>query len=420
MSYNEWLDIEVLEDYLDGKLDAKAMYQIEKLSLEDPFVAEALAGLSQSPRRTQSLSLLQKQLQERIAQKPVEQKRWRITSQRLSIAATAAVLFVTVSLLFWMRENKRQEILASQTKKVDVNIVAEGAKTSPQVKETPQVAAAIDKALTDAKTNTLANNKKPKSVENKAIQSVVATAPSLAKKATEDSGVAKESLSKEIAVIAAAPAANRNALSGRIAAPAFVQSPVKVTGKVTDEDGEPIIGALVKSSTGNITTTTNARGEFVLKLDSNLSKEKLAIGSIGFKQKEVEIKANEPLRVALEQNANALSEVVVTGFGNRVAKREVASAVQSIPDLGPKPIGGWEKFEQYLLDNNKLLKDKTTTGKTVQLSFTVNKKGRPVNIKVVGTLTKFENDEAIRLVKNGPDWEVPAKSASDVMVSVKF
>lgn len=68
MSYNEWLDIEVLEDYLDGKLDAKAMYQVEKLSLEDSFVAEALAGLSQSPKRTQSLSLLQKQLQERVAQ----------------------------------------------------------------------------------------------------------------------------------------------------------------------------------------------------------------------------------------------------------------------------------------------------------------------------------------------------------------
>ena len=52
MSYNEWLDIDVLEDYLDGKLDAKAMHQVEKLSLEDPFVAEALAGLSQSPKRT--------------------------------------------------------------------------------------------------------------------------------------------------------------------------------------------------------------------------------------------------------------------------------------------------------------------------------------------------------------------------------
>jgi hypothetical protein len=419
VSYNEWLDIEVLEDYLDGKLDAKAMYQVEKLSLEDPFVAEALAGLSQSPRRTQSLSLLQKQLQERVAQKPVEQKRWRITSQRLSIAATAAVLFVTVSLLFWMKENKRQEILAGQPKKIDVNIASEGAKKSPEVKDNPQAEAEIDKALADAKTSTLANNKKPKVVGNKEIQSMVAATPTLAKKATEDNGVAKESQLKEVTVAAAPPVQMDRALQGRIAGVAIAQPPVKVTGKVTDEDGEPIIGALVKSRAGNIATTTNAKGEFVLNLDSNLSKQKLAIGYIGFKQKEVEVKANEPLRVALEQDASALNEVVVTGFGNRVQKRAVSSAVQSIRDGASKPIHGWEKFEQYLLDNNKLLKDKTTTDRAVQLSFTVNKKGRPVDIKVVGNLTKFENDEAIRLVKNGPDWEVPTKSLP-VVVSIKF
>lgn len=104
--------MDVLEAYLDGKLDAKAMYDVERLSLEDPFVAEALEGLSRSPRRQQSLSLLQKQLQARIAQKPAHEKRWRLTSHRLSIAAAAAVLFITVSLLFWMRENNRRTLNA--------------------------------------------------------------------------------------------------------------------------------------------------------------------------------------------------------------------------------------------------------------------------------------------------------------------
>ncbi len=42
---NNWLDIDVLEDYLDGKLDAKAMHFVERQALDDPFVAEALEGL---------------------------------------------------------------------------------------------------------------------------------------------------------------------------------------------------------------------------------------------------------------------------------------------------------------------------------------------------------------------------------------
>jgi hypothetical protein len=130
VSYKEWLDIDVLEDYLDGKLDGQSMHKVEKLSLEDPFVAQALAGLGQSRKRSQSLSLLQKQLKERIAQKPLEKKRWTITSQRLSIAAAAAVLFVTVSVLFWMRENNRQNQIASnKLKNVEVNIAPQIAIT---------------------------------------------------------------------------------------------------------------------------------------------------------------------------------------------------------------------------------------------------------------------------------------------------
>jgi hypothetical protein len=72
---NDWLDIELLEDYLDGKLDSKAMHRIEKQALEDPFVAQALAGLSESPKRaSKSVSLLQKQLYDRIAQQQVSKK----------------------------------------------------------------------------------------------------------------------------------------------------------------------------------------------------------------------------------------------------------------------------------------------------------------------------------------------------------
>jgi hypothetical protein len=121
---NDWLDINVLEDYLDGKLDAKAMNKVEREALEDPFVAEALAGLSKSPKRSlQSLSMLQKQLHDRIAVQQQSKKVSLVTWQRLSIAATAAVLFVSVSTIFWMRENNIRQLNAKNTvKNVEVTI----------------------------------------------------------------------------------------------------------------------------------------------------------------------------------------------------------------------------------------------------------------------------------------------------------
>ncbi|WAC42149.1 hypothetical protein [Pedobacter sp. SL55] len=131
---NEWLDIDVLDDYLEGKLDSGMMHKVERISLEDPFIAQALEGLSAAKKRTQTFSLLQKQLQERVAQKPVERKMWRITSHRLSIAATAAVLFITAGVLFWMREsNRRQqlEIANNRPKQIEVNIKPEVAAVAP-------------------------------------------------------------------------------------------------------------------------------------------------------------------------------------------------------------------------------------------------------------------------------------------------
>ena len=117
----DWLNIEVLEDYLDGKLDAKTMNRVEREALEDPFVAEALFGLSASPKRSlQSLSLLQRQLKSRIDEQKETKRVSVITWQRLSIAAAAAVLFIAISIMFWMREKNNRETAKAPFKKIEV------------------------------------------------------------------------------------------------------------------------------------------------------------------------------------------------------------------------------------------------------------------------------------------------------------
>jgi hypothetical protein len=152
---NDWLDIELLEDYLDGKLDSKAMHEIEKQALEDPFVAQALAGLSESPKRaSKSVSLLQKQLYDRIAQQQVSKKESVFTWQRLSVAAAAAVMFISVSIIFFMRdqENRRQQAKAdNQPKNIEVNIAP-----SPS-------------AVDSAKSDVYAANPAPKAVKPDAV-----------------------------------------------------------------------------------------------------------------------------------------------------------------------------------------------------------------------------------------------------------
>jgi hypothetical protein len=110
----DWSTTAILEDYLNGKLAPQDMYQVERQAMEDPFVAEALAGLSAAPDGLHSMSLLQKQLRARVAQQKIHKKESVVTWQRLSVAAAAAVLFISVGIVFWMKNNVSRNELAKQ------------------------------------------------------------------------------------------------------------------------------------------------------------------------------------------------------------------------------------------------------------------------------------------------------------------
>ena len=231
---NDWLDIDVLEDYLDGKLDAKAMHFVERQALEDPFVAEALEGLKQSPKRKQTLSILQKQLHDRVSQKPVKRKLWGITTHRLSIAATATVAFIAVSILFFMRETTRRnnEVASRNASGVMVNLDSNTtiASVEPKKDVAEDVAKTtlIDKAIVEAKTGALAKNTKSapvlRNAEREAASEILSDnmAPSKAK---------AESFSERKAVAEEAVVASAPVLSG---------SSLVYSGNVVTQNGQPV------------------------------------------------------------------------------------------------------------------------------------------------------------------------------------
>ena len=419
MSYNEWLDIDVLEDYLDGKLDAKAMHQVEKLSLEDPFVAEALAGLSQSPKRTQNLSLLQKQLQQRIAQKPVEQKRWRLTSHRLSIAATAAVLFVTVSVLFWLKGAKQDEMLTGQPKNIEVAIAPQTSKGETENAK----ALSTDKNAEQAKVEQapiVATTIKPRSAKTVPVieQQTSLDVPSEAKAEASammlrrsEEKVAKNEAVDEIIVNAKKEAVARETIQQlQSRAPGVSMNTNNIfRGKVYDKNGVPVPGASVKIEGRNVGTVTDRNGDFRINGDSS---ERLAVAYLGFNTKTVDARSNQPINVQLEPNTSALNEVVVVG--GDVARKVVAKTVAvAVPEKG------WANYEAYLTENNQLLK-KGKTDKEVVLGFVVDKKGLPTQIKIVKSADAQMDKEAIRLLQNGPKWNVKDGEITNGQIAIKF
>lgn len=91
-------DISLIEKYLNGELDARAMHELERQALDDPFLADALEGYAQKQgSSTAHLYDLNRRLQERI--KP-ETKRLSLIAT-LSIAATVLV-FVGIGSWYWL------------------------------------------------------------------------------------------------------------------------------------------------------------------------------------------------------------------------------------------------------------------------------------------------------------------------------
>ncbi|MDE5826033.1 MAG: TonB-dependent receptor [Duncaniella sp.] len=100
-----------------------------------------------------------------------------------------------------------------------------------------------------------------------------------------------------------------------------------VSGTVTSaENGEPLIGATVMGVGTKIGTSTDIDGNFTLTLPSTVTK--LQVSYVSMKTTDVTIVPGH-LNIALE-NANTLSEVVVTGYG--VQRKAAFTGAASVLD----------------------------------------------------------------------------------------
>ncbi|UII23853.1 SusC/RagA family TonB-linked outer membrane protein [Fulvivirga ligni] len=100
-----------------------------------------------------------------------------------------------------------------------------------------------------------------------------------------------------------------------------------LTGKVTTQDGEALVGASVVVQGTTNGTITDYNGDYSLKVpDGN---ETLVFSFIGYTTQEVKIGGREEVNVVLAEDIESLSEVVIIGYGEQSSK-EVSTAVATV------------------------------------------------------------------------------------------
>ena len=417
-----------LLDYIRGLRKGKEAHRLEKESMQDPFLADAMDGYNQvEGNHEQRIEKLRMQVSAHSAKK---KNTYAIT---WSIAACLIIGFGISSYFLFLKKSMTDEVFIAE-ESVSTKLAEPAAPPTPAIPATPTVPATPQKEIALATTKVKTDstpvseitarqaNKKDMIAKIQATSQpqqgvLVATVPVMEEVSEETAA-----LQEVVATMDTFESESDKKMKLAKVATILPQNNM-IKGRVTDEKGEPLIGASVTYKGTNIGTITNMNGEFSLVKKDD--KKRLTAQFIGYDPVEIRVDTSRTMLIAMNENKQALNEVVVVGYGAKKNKKSVTAGTvvkgneQANKDITPQPVIGKRKFQKYLKENLVRPTDEKCAqvkGKVV-LTFLVNKEGRPFSIKVKESLCESSDKEAIRLIQEGPDWIYGTKLAE---VTVHF
>ena len=102
---------------------------------------------------------------------------------------------------------------------------------------------------------------------------------------------------------------------------------MQITGTVTDENGEPVIGATiqVKGSSSGVITDVDGRYTIVVPNENSI----LVVSFIGYESQEIKVNGRKGINVQLRENVQSLDEVTVVAYGVQ-KKATLTGAISSV------------------------------------------------------------------------------------------
>lgn len=159
-----------------------------------------------------------------------------------------------------------------------------------------------------------------------------------------------------------------------------------ITGVVKDPKGEPMAGVSIAVKGTNNGTTTDGTGQFTL---TALPEDKLVFSFIGYKSQEITVGNQTAISISMEEDVEALSELVVIGYGS-VKKTDVTTSISSVSqkDLKTLPVAGVDQAIQGRLSGVTV----TTNG---------GQPGGGVSVRVRG-ITSVNGNEPLYVIDGVP------------------
>ena len=458
--------------YWQGKMSPQEMHALESAAMDDPFLADALEGYSTVAPETihSDVQELHRRLKERSSDEKIvplkkDNKWWRI-------AAALILLFGAGTLTYTLfQQNDAGENKVSQMKKNETPAASEQESNAAADKNTadstpqdtnyaairPAQTAPANDAYHLADTNRVSPQgdwyfKDQKPTNAAAKQQDVATEQKneLLRKSEQPLFSPKRDtlaykpldLKKELAkdtLFVASSGAQRNADNIQARASGIQNSqPVmseanrramnnnamnenerysinNFSGRVVDRNNNAIPNASIGINNNQVVRSSND-GYFQLKsLDTTID---LSVMSSGYVPRQLTMRGNQPTQeITLEQSVGKKVDYSYTTKSKKSPTKETALNVYV---MDAQPVAGWDKYNDYLDKNKRVDSAHTAIKGEVIVSFWVGRGGKLSDFTIERSLDPTLDAEAIRLIKEGPEWKLEKGKKARARAIVTF
>jgi TonB-linked SusC/RagA family outer membrane protein len=125
---------------------------------------------------------------------------------------------------------------------------------------------------------------------------------------------------------------------------AFAQSPLQISGIVSDEEGTPLPGVNLIIKDSKVGTISGSDGSFSLSVPANFKNPVLVASYLGFATIEINVGTRTRHLIILKEDAKGLDEVVVIGYGT-TTKRDLTGAIAKtdMEEMMKAPVTGFDQ-----------------------------------------------------------------------------
>jgi len=176
----------------------------------------------------------------------------------------------------------------------------------------------------------------------------------------------------------------------------------KLTGTVVDTDNKPVAGATIVVGGTTVGTTTDAKGAFSVSIPANAG-DSITVSYIGYKTEKVNIAGKESVAVTITETAAQLEDLVVIGYGQQVARRDLTGSISTVK-INDVEAGQVSSFDQLL--QGRAAGVQVTTGNSAP--------GGAVNVVIRGASSLNGSSEPLYVV----DGVILNPSTTDVKSAI--